>query len=172
MSLSLGLTKGFDIISFMTDLFETTTSIRKLSKKYGVDSKILHNWMNILCSKDFRRKRSSEVKRQENFRRAHKPTYAGPRLYNAYLWSTTPKWWKGTTSKGRTLSHHLVCCKRMGLDKLPTGYAVHHINGNKTDNRGKNLVLMLHKDHAKLHRNRRLCRAIDEESLYVREYSV
>lgn len=38
MSLSLGLTKGFDIISFMTDLFETTTSIRKLSKKYGVDS--------------------------------------------------------------------------------------------------------------------------------------
>lgn len=43
MSLSLGLTKGFDIISFMTDLFETTTSIRKLSKKYGVDSKILHN---------------------------------------------------------------------------------------------------------------------------------
>lgn len=100
MSLSLGLTKGFDIISFMTDLFETTTSIRKLSKKYGVDSKILHNWMNILCSKDFRR------------------------------------------------------------------------NGNKTDNRGKNLVLMLHKDHAKLHRNRRLCRAIDEESLYVREYSV
>lgn len=78
MSLSLGLTKGFDILSFMTDLFETTTSIRKLSKKYG----------------------------------------------------------------------------------------------NKTDNRGKNLVLMLHKDHAKLHRNRRLCRAIDEESLYVREYSV
>lgn len=42
MSLSLGLTKGFDILSFMTDLFETTTSIRKLSKKYGVDSKILH----------------------------------------------------------------------------------------------------------------------------------
>lgn len=83
MSLSLGLTKGFDILSFMTDLFETTTSIRKLSKKYGVDSKILHNWMNILCSKDFRRKRSSEVKRQENFRRAYKPTYAGPRLYNA-----------------------------------------------------------------------------------------
>lgn len=41
MSLSLGLTKGFDILSFMTDLFETTTSIRKLSKKYGVDSKIL-----------------------------------------------------------------------------------------------------------------------------------
>lgn len=99
MSLSLGLTKGFDIISFMTDLFETTTSIRKLSKKYGVDSKILHNWMNILCSKDFRRKRSSEVKRQENFRRTYKPTYAGPRLYNAYLWSTTPKWWRAQHRK-------------------------------------------------------------------------
>ena len=101
MSLSLGLTKGFDILSFMVDLFETTTSIRKLSKKYGVDGKILHNWMNIL-----------------------------------------------------------------------SGYAVHHINGNKTDNRGKNLVLMLHKDHTKLHRNKRLGKAIDEESLYVHEYSV
>ena len=34
---------------------------------------------------------------------------------------------------------------------IKVGYCIHHINGNKLDNRLKNLIMLTHKDHHKLH---------------------
>jgi hypothetical protein len=37
--------------------------------------------------------------------------------------------------------------------KIPEGYDIHHINGNKLDNRIENLQMIRHNEHTRLHRN-------------------
>lgn len=58
--------------------------------------------------------------------------------------------------------------------KLNTREHVHHINGNKLDNRLENLQLMSSKDHAKLHQElapSRKCWVCVELGKEVRHYS-
>lgn len=45
--------------------------------------------------------------------------------------------------------HHWVWEQHYG--DIPTGYHIHHINGNRLDNRIENLQLMLARDHLLLH---------------------
>lgn len=51
---------------------------------------------------------------------------------------------------GRRPEHILIAEKAMGK-KLPKGYVVHHINGDKTDNRNKNLLVCSKAYHTALH---------------------
>jgi len=47
--------------------------------------------------------------------------------------------------------HDLIYCKYYGLERIPSGHVVHHINGIKTDNRIENLRLMKRDEHTRLH---------------------
>ena len=51
--------------------------------------------------------------------------------------------------KGHKKYHHYVW-EQSGR-KIPEGFCLHHINKNKLDNRLKNLIMLTHKDHHKLH---------------------
>jgi hypothetical protein len=51
--------------------------------------------------------------------------------------------------EGNKKYHHYVW-EQSGRT-IPEGFCLHHINGNKLDNRLKNLILLTHHDHHKLH---------------------
>lgn len=53
-------------------------------------------------------------------------------------------------SHGYVLEHILVYEKAYGV-KIPPGHCVHHLNGNKQDNRIENLCLMSNSEHTKHH---------------------
>lgn len=55
---------------------------------------------------------------------------------------------------GYVLEHIYVFEKESGI-KVPPNCCVHHLNGNKTDNRIENLCLMTHKAHTAYHNRRR-----------------
>ncbi len=49
--------------------------------------------------------------------------------------------------------HILKYCEYHNLDKIPEGYIVHHINGNKLDYSKENLQMMTKKEHDLYHFN-------------------
>lgn len=54
------------------------------------------------------------------------------------------------TKAGLVMEHRLVVEKALGIT-LPDDFDVHHINGDKSDNRIENLAIMTHKAHTILH---------------------
>ena len=63
--------------------------------------------------------------------------------------------YKYITINGKAIEEHrLVMMKHLGR-KLNTNEQVHHINGNKLDNRIENLMLLTNSEHQKLHGSKR-----------------
>jgi hypothetical protein len=53
--------------------------------------------------------------------------------------------------------HHLIWCLKNGVNHLPEGCLIHHINGDRSDNRIENLQLMSIGFHTQLHSAARKC---------------
>jgi len=49
--------------------------------------------------------------------------------------------------------HILVYLKSNNLNRIPKGLCIHHLNGNKLDNRPENLVMLDRKTHTSLHKS-------------------
>lgn len=68
-----------------------------------------------------------------------------------YLMVYKPEWYTGRPGSKYVFQHNVVMCELLGLTELPDGFAVHHIDGNKTNNDPNNLALMLMSGHSRLH---------------------
>lgn len=73
----------------------------------------------------------------------------GKQTVNGYLAIHSPNHPKATTNK-RVFEHILVAEEKIGRSMLEDE-VVHHINGNRKDNRPENLEVMLRSDHVRLH---------------------
>lgn len=58
------------------------------------------------------------------------------------------------TSDGKGIKEHRKVMEEYLGRELKKSEAVHHINGNKEDNRIENLMIMTHSEHSKLHREK------------------
>lgn len=54
---------------------------------------------------------------------------------------------------GKNVGEHILVAEKKIGRRLTEGEVVHHINGNKLDNRPENLIVMTKSQHAKLHGN-------------------
>jgi hypothetical protein len=57
---------------------------------------------------------------------------------------------KDEDGKKKTI-HSRVGEKKYGYDKIPAGFVIHHIDGNKDNNQYFNLILLHSKDHRRIH---------------------
>lgn len=58
-------------------------------------------------------------------------------------------------AKTPRMAEHRLVMMRMVNGPLPSGHDVHHLNGDKTDNRPENLVIMTRSEHMSLHESDR-----------------
>lgn len=68
-----------------------------------------------------------------------------------YLTIYKPSWYTGRVGSERVFVHTVVMCEHLGLTELPAGFVVHHIDGDKTNNKLNNLSLMTNSAHLRLH---------------------
>lgn len=68
---------------------------------------------------------------------------------------------------GRILEHRLVIEKKLGRI-LDTNEHVHHINGNKLDNRIENLVVVSRSEHMSVHAKERIMERSEESGRFVK----
>ena len=56
------------------------------------------------------------------------------------------------TKDGKTKTNHSrIGEKKYGYDKIPAGFVIHHIDGDKDNNQYYNLILLHRKDHKRVH---------------------
>lgn len=70
---------------------------------------------------------------------------------NGYWTVFTPEWYKGYTDGNRTYEHIIAYCEHNGLDSLPKGMVVHHMDCDKLNNHPDNLILLSIPDHRRIH---------------------
>lgn len=68
-----------------------------------------------------------------------------------YLMILKPSWYTGRKGCKHIFYHHYIWCLTMGWTEIPTGYVIHHIDLDKTNNNINNLALMTIEAHTRLH---------------------
>jgi hypothetical protein len=70
---------------------------------------------------------------------------------NGYYQRLKPEWCTENKDSPYVFEHRLVMLEALGLTELPAGFAVHHINGDKSNNQIENLALVTHHGHRRIH---------------------
>jgi hypothetical protein len=70
---------------------------------------------------------------------------------HGYYQRLKPDWCTEGKDTPYVFEHRLVMMEALGLTELPAGFAVHHINGDKSNNQIENLALVSHHGHRRIH---------------------
>jgi hypothetical protein len=78
------------------------------------------------------------------------PNYKGLCSDNKGYWTVVRPDWYDSNAK-RVFYHHVVYAKHHGLDRVPPGMCIHHVDGNPSNNEPDNLWLLTPSEHTLLH---------------------
>lgn len=156
--------------NIVCSLFENTnTRLQDIAK----ESKLLFYQVQSILDKHYTKEQQNT--RKSKLYRASKLGHNNPMLGkkgplhhnykgeiddgNGYLMIRKPDWYEGRKGNSYVFVHTLVMCEALGLKRLPKGFTIHHIDGNKHNNDINNLALITNSGHSKLHGIiRRLCK--------------
>ena len=109
-----------------------------------------HNRRNIPrhFNEDTRRKMSQSQRKRFSDRTKHW-RWRGGMSAKGYEWVYRPDHRKAT--KHGYIKRYLAAIEDAYGPIIPSGWDIHHVNGNKTDDRLTNLAIMPHADHMRYH---------------------
>jgi hypothetical protein len=145
------------------ELYESGMTWDQVAAKMEINQSRQENIVKILKSKyGFK----SRIPKKSNQTGASNDSWKGGRVkLSGYVSVKTPGHPRGST-QGYVFEHILVMEKHIGrylvwgTRRDPNNEVVHHINGDRADNRLENLVLMTASEHCCLHSNQKSAKPI------------
>ena len=147
---------------------EEKLSIRALGRKLSIGATTVQAWMkaagiqsrSISAAKKGQKPAAHTIEASVRSRRKYalpgRPTVGWRLRPDGYIYVQRPLHPMATKS-GYILEHRLIMAEHVGRNLLPTE-DVHHINGDRADNRLENLELVGHAEHLKEHyQEREVC---------------
>ena len=141
-------------------LFDTTyLTLQQIAEVLGTSYKVV--WNRVA---KYRTKEQRDSRKKVNYARSKlgvlNPMW-GKRFEKHHLYKgecsdgygyttvVTPEWYNKKSR--RVFTHHVRYCEHHGLDRVPPGMVVHHIDHNRSNNDPSNLVMMTASEHTRLH---------------------
>jgi hypothetical protein len=151
------------------DLFYSNKSKEEIMKEVPISYKSLEKVWEYYYNPKERKERKTRMYAASKTGNKN-PRYGKPTLRpvenvddgNGYTIKWKPTWWTGRKGSKYIFEHQLVMCEYLGLTEMPKDFVVHHINGDRKDNKLENLALLSKSAHSSLHqRENRIRKGIE-----------
>lgn len=128
----------------LKEVYEKLNSLQKTADYFGVSKKLILNHMKRFNIPRNKRVKVDRIKKVDTYHKGYITTW------NGYIKVKAPKDYKYKDNKGYIMQHRLVMEQHIGR-YLKSNEEVHHIDGDKKNNKIENLLLMTRKEHRRIH---------------------
>lgn len=128
----------------LKEVYEKLNSLQKTADYFGVSKKLILNHMKRFNIPRNKRVKADRIKKVDTYHKGYITTW------NGYIKVKAPKYYKYKDNKGYIMQHRLVMEQHIGRYLAPDE-EVHHIDGDKKNNKIENLLLVPRKEHRRIH---------------------